>query len=79
MVVMPPSELRLTSIVLATGGVATITWTAEIGRSYLVEYATDLIAPQWTRLARITATEPTASFSYSPGEPAQRFYRIRLE
>ena len=76
-VVTTRAELKLTSIVLTPEGVATITWTAQKGSTYQVECATDLSATEWNSLEQVTATEATAAFSYSHGETAQRFYRVR--
>jgi subtilisin-like proprotein convertase family protein len=56
-----------------------ITWSAVSNVTYRVEYNTDLSDTNWVDLPPdITATSGTASAVDSPGEVAQRFYRVKI-
>jgi hypothetical protein len=72
-----PNPVSLQSIQLAPG-IATLTWTAEAGRTYRVQFKNDLRAPAWTDLpGDIPAAGPAASRADSSlGTNAQRFYRV---
>ena len=53
-----------------------VTWSAIPGTAYRVQFKADLNDTNWTDLAPdVTATDPTASITDSPGA-TQRFYRI---
>jgi len=55
-------------------------WRAEPGKTYRVEYKSDLSGATWTSLGQvITAATPTASaIDTTAGTPEKRFYRVAL-
>ena len=55
----------------------TLQWNAVPGRSYRVEYKTDLNDPAWTPLGpNLQAAGDTATLADPVGTNAQRLYRI---
>jgi hypothetical protein len=57
-----------------------LTWNADIGRTYDLVRASDLSSPvtTWTRLALVTATSTTETWSDTPGVGVtKRFYRLQ--
>jgi uncharacterized repeat protein (TIGR03803 family) len=54
-------------------------WDAFAGKSYQVQYKSDLNVPNWSDLSpAITATNSTVSVTNDPAGAAQRFYRVTL-
>jgi hypothetical protein len=54
-------------------------WNALPGKTYRVQYASDLPASSWSDLGNdVTASSSTASATDSVGSTRQRFYRIVL-
>ena len=65
--------------VAQTEGELTFAWSAVTGRTYQVQYTTDLLQTNWSNLGSPTlATNATMSASDSAGPDPQRFYRIAL-
>jgi|SRR6266850_5228784 len=61
------------------GGTLTLTWSAIPGRSYQVEYSTNLNQNNWKNLSgTIIATNSTATTSDALGGGGQRLYRAVL-
>jgi len=58
-----------------------VTWSAEIGKSYKLQYSTNMPPSLWTdAISSVTATSSTVSVTnvpYSSGE--NRFYRVVLD
>ena len=70
--------LRITSVNV-TGGVATVTWTSQAGKSYRLLYKNDLTAASWSVVTGdATATSIATSKTNFVGTVPQRFYRIQL-
>jgi uncharacterized repeat protein (TIGR03803 family) len=60
-------------------GTVTLTWTSIANRNYRVEYRTNLTASDWTLLnSAIPGTGGEVSVTDTPGNDAQRFYRVVL-
>jgi hypothetical protein len=55
-------------------GTVTLTWPATVGRTYQVEYSTNLFA-WFTSPTQVTATNSTASWTDTLGL-SQRFYQV---
>jgi hypothetical protein len=73
-VVVPPSISSLTT----SNGTLNFVWTAQPDFTYQLQYATNLIAPNWQNLGSpITATNGTMNTTDIPGADAQRFYRLQ--
>ena len=69
---------RLTGVVVDSG-LPTLTWDAEIGAEYHVEYCEDLSAPNWTDLGvDVWAGDVTASATDEAPSKHARFYRVVL-
>jgi uncharacterized repeat protein (TIGR02543 family) len=65
--------------VVQTAGTVTFTWSALPGRTYQVQYTTDMQQTNWTNLGSTNlATSGTMSASDSTGPDPQRFYRVAL-
>jgi len=72
---MPSIFQKVTIINSAIG----LFWSAVAGRTYQVQYNTDLTSTNWTNLGdTITATNGTMSTSDALGSDQQRFYRVVL-
>lgn len=71
------NEVRLLAPTLEAGRI-TLNWSATVGQTYTVEFATSLLPPNWTPLTNLTATANPMSFR-DPEPPAgsARFYRVR--
>jgi hypothetical protein len=62
-----------------TGGVIAFAWTSMAGRSYQVEYNSDLNQTNWNVLGSpVTATDSMLTASDTLGAQSQRFYRVML-
>jgi hypothetical protein len=71
---IPPLVVSLN----VANGLATLSWNSISGRTYRVEYKTNLTGTVWTPLTpNVTATGATASKS-DPVVVGQRFYRVFL-
>src|SRR5262249_42466979 len=71
--VLPPLSI---GSITASNGSATLSWQSISGRTYRVEYKTNLSDSSWTALLpNVTATGPSASRTDSAGA-ARRFYRL---
>jgi uncharacterized repeat protein (TIGR03803 family) len=74
-----PDPPRLEHISHNPSGDLTFTWEAFAGRSYQVEFKSDLTATNWSKLGDpIIATNTIASASDVFGPDRQRFYRVML-
>jgi hypothetical protein len=74
----PPAEIRIITASIAPNGDLVITWTAETGRAYRVQYKDDLNTGGWAGLTEVTAAGPLASYAIPRGADPQRFYQIEL-
>ncbi|MFN0069622.1 MAG: hypothetical protein ACKVYV_18550 [Limisphaerales bacterium] len=75
-----PAALKVKMNVRRTSAQADVTWFASPGRSYRVEYSTDLAGDVWTPLTTVTNDQPSprdmaAQDSVAVGGPS-RFYRV---
>jgi len=62
-----------------TGGSLTFTWNAVAGRTYQVQYTTNLSHPTWNNSgSAIPGTNGTLTASDTIGPDARRFYRVAL-
>ncbi|HMJ64165.1 MAG TPA: lamin tail domain-containing protein, partial [Candidatus Binatia bacterium] len=74
----PPAEIRITQAFIDPAGDMVMTWSAEAGRTYRVQFKDDLNAA-WSNLANVTAVGSSASRTNTiTATPLQRFYRIQL-
>jgi len=78
--VLPEGTVHLSSIAFTGPNTITLTWQAEPGRIYRVQYKNDLADAEWTNLAGdVEALAQTASKTDSTvNGVTQRFYRIIL-
>jgi hypothetical protein len=61
------------------GGMLTLTWSAFAGRTYQLQYTTNMTAGNWNDLGTpTTATDSTVTASDTLGQDQQRFYRVAL-
>jgi len=71
--------LRIISVVHATNGFTTVTWTASPGSIYTLQCKTNVIDVNWINLVgNVTAISNTASKSDYVGSTVQRVYRVLL-
>jgi len=68
----------VTALVKTTNGL-TFTWNSLAGLTYLVQYKTNLLQPNWITLTTNTATDITNSFTSGLTTDAHRFFRIRRQ
>jgi hypothetical protein len=73
------SILRVLTLT-SSNGETRLFWSSIPGKTYRVEFTTDLTDPQWSSLsAAVTATGSTASATDIPSSTAfKRFYRVML-
>jgi NHL repeat len=72
---LPP----VTSAFTASNKLCNFNWSAVTSQTYMLQYATNLAAPNWMDLGNpITATGNVAATADAPSGTGQRFYRIRL-
>jgi glucose/arabinose dehydrogenase len=73
-----PVPARVTDVSLGpSGGTVALSWSAEVGRRYQVEFNPLLNQGPWTALGGvITATQSTMSSADVTGPDGQRYYRI---
>ena len=68
----------ITSVRLS-GGVATVTWTSQSGRTYRLFYKDSLTAATWSQVSGdVAAVSGTTSQTNLVGGVTQRFYRVQL-
>jgi hypothetical protein len=60
------------------GGTITLSWSALAGRTYQLQYKTNLNQTNWINLTNLTATNSIATASESIASDPQRFYRVVL-
>jgi len=73
--VVPP----VFQVIIASGGIVHLTWSALPGASYQVQYTTNLLLTNWLNLGSpITATNSTATIQDVVAPGGQRFYRAAL-
>jgi hypothetical protein len=77
--VIPTSmaEIQIVSASINSSDELVITWSAEAGTTYRVQFKDELNTATWTDLAEITAAGPLASSTQNRNAAPQRFYRIR--
>ncbi len=73
-----PAEIRIISTAIGGNGDLVITWSAESGKTYRVQFKDDLNAAGWTDMGDVFAAGPQASQTIPRGDVPQRFYRIQL-
>jgi hypothetical protein len=75
---MPPGDIEILSAAFNASDDFVITWNAETGVSYRIQFKDDLGAPEWQTLSTLEATSSTASITDPLATaPQQRFYRIQ--
>ena len=72
----PPVAPRIVSAGVSTKGTFLITWTAETGKQYRVQYRDTLAGDSWIDLPTVQANAATASSEVLLDLQPQRFYRI---
>ena len=73
------SVLEVLQITSVNTGQRELIWSAQPGKSYRVEYKTDLSSSTWNSLGQvITATDSTASALDTTATSEKRFYRVAL-
>jgi hypothetical protein len=72
---LPPIAPEFTS----SNGQFVFTWNSVSNVAYQLQYATNLVAPDWMDLGSpVTATNSSTSTTDTIGSDTQRFYRVRL-
>lgn len=72
-------EIRITSASLAVDGQFTFTWSAQVGRSYQVQFKHDVAGTEWTNVdPPAAAAADSAAFSASVVDAPSRFFRVLL-
>jgi len=75
---LTPSPPMIQTVTRAASTIA-FTWSALLGRSYQVQFTTNLTQTNWRALALpITATNAIATAADTIGPDRQRFYRVVL-
>jgi uncharacterized repeat protein (TIGR03803 family) len=65
--------------VTQSGSSVTLTWAAQTGRKYQLQYKSILTQAAWSDLgSSITATSATATATDNPGGASQRYYRLAV-
>jgi len=72
-----PGAVQITGATLLFPGSLTLEWATEPGRTYQVQYKSDLSDLTWQDLGGAITNSPSASFSDTMGAAGQRFYRIK--
>ena len=70
------APLRIVELKLAAPGLATLTWSAELGARYQVRSADQLGAGDWPIAAEVIAAGPTATATLAPGTAKERYFRV---
>jgi hypothetical protein len=74
----PPGDIEILNAGFNGSGDFVITWSAEPGISYRIQFKDNLSAAGWQDLSNVEAVSSTASVTDPlPTSPAQRFYRIQ--
>ncbi len=74
----PPADIEILNAAFNGNGDFVITWSAEPGISYRIQYKDNLSAGGWQDLSNVEAAGSTASVTdLLPTSPLQRFYRIQ--
>jgi hypothetical protein len=78
--IMTVADVRVLSIIYESGAGVTLTWTAEPGKNYRIDYKNDLADESWTAFpdAVIADSDVAWTTDFSIGSLSQRFYRIVL-
>lgn len=63
----PSADFVITSVTRAADGTLTISWPAEAGKAYQVQWSTTLGNGQWQTVGNVTAAGNTASFTLPAG------------
>jgi hypothetical protein len=72
----PPLAPKILSAGVTTQGGFQITWSAEAGKQYRVQYRATLAGNSWVDLPTVQASAPTASTLVPLDDQPQRFYRV---
>jgi hypothetical protein len=74
----PPADIEILNAGFNGSGDFVITWSAEPGISYRIQFKDNLSAAGWQDLSNVEAVSSTASVTDPlPTSPAQRFYRVQ--
>jgi uncharacterized repeat protein (TIGR03803 family) len=74
-----PSFQPVFRTISPAGGVLTLTWSAIPGKTYQLQYSTNLLTRGWSNLnSTITATNDSVTTSDSISPAPRRFYRVQL-
>jgi hypothetical protein len=77
--ISPVSVSPVLQPVTRNGSILTLRWSALAGRTYQVQFKTNLLQATWNNLAApLTATNATAAAADSIGPDPRRFYRVVL-
>lgn len=72
-----PMEPEIDPFIAGAGTAsATLTWSAQNGINYQVQYKTNVNQPGWLVLGNVAATGTTASFTDNTGPHSERYYRV---
>ncbi len=78
LVLSPPAQPLLLNLA-QFAGVLVMTWSAEAGQSYQLQYTTNLNPPAWQNLgSSMTATNSSVVLTNSIGSDPMRFYRAEV-
>jgi hypothetical protein len=77
--IIPGGEIRILTANIEPDGELTISWSAQAGQSYRVQFKNHLAETLWTNLGEVDADDTTASVSLATDEAPHRFYRILRE
>jgi hypothetical protein len=77
--VLSPDTPVINSVTRNQSGDVTFKWNAITGRTYVVDYKTNLIQPEWISLDPFVADSETASVTNNTAGFSQRFYRVVLK
>ncbi len=76
-VVLKTVPLKISDIILESDGHLRLTWTAQPGRTYRVQYKNSLMDTEWNNSGgEVRAVDSSASATDEPVGISQRFYRI---
>jgi hypothetical protein len=73
----PPADIEILSAAFNGSGHFVITWSAEVGINYRIQFKDTLDAPAWQNLSNVEATASTATVTDTLPGTGQRFYRIQ--
>ena len=74
--VTKPGSFPITAVTVSPAGSIKVEWAGDTGKTYQVQYKSDLNEPSWQNLGGPITNSPAASFTEAIGSHAQRFYRI---